>query len=133
MFDLYTHHRANTLIGPEYPLETFINIRITLNQEAAEHNYPRYTEWQEPKPASPPKEEKKKPEGIRLANGKVIAAKGSPPASPATPATPSQTLAPGERVKDGTVRFMLDPERAKDEKVVIKEFFRTEEVEEYVY
>ena len=34
-------------------------------------------------------------------------------------------------VKDGTVRFMLDPERARDEKSVVSEYFHVEE-EEYV-
>jgi len=138
MLDLYTHHRVATLIGPDYPLETFINIRITLNQEAAEHTYPRYTEWQEPKPAvlppTPPPEEKKKA-GIRLANGKIIATKPSPPPSPMSPGpdpVPSQTMPPGERIREGTVRFMLDPERAKDEKSVLTEFFRQREVTEYV-
>jgi len=138
MLDLYTHHRVATLIGPDYPLETFINIRITLNQEAAEHTYPRYTEWQDPKPAAtpptPPLEEKKKT-GIRLANGKIIATKPSPPPSPMSPGpdpVPSQTMPPGERIREGTIRFMLDPERAKDEKSVLTEFFRQREVTEYV-
>lgn len=138
MLDLYTHHKQLTLIGPDYPLETFIGIRITLNQEAAEHKLARYTEWLEPKPKepTPPPPEIKKPSGIRLANGKVIATKESPPPVPRSPLpdpTPSQTLAPGERAKDAPVRFMLDPERAKEEKDVLKEFYRIEEVEEYVY
>ena len=33
-------------------------------------------------------------------------------------------------LRDGTVRFMLDPERARDEKHAVEEFFKTEE-EEY--
>ena len=33
-------------------------------------------------------------------------------------------------LKDGTVRFMLDPQRAKDEKDAVMEFFKVEE-EEY--
>ena len=32
-------------------------------------------------------------------------------------------------LKEGTVRFMLDPQRARDEKEAVKEFFRVEEVE----
>lgn len=138
MLDLYTIHRAATLIGPDYALDTFINIRIQLNQEATEHSYPRYTEWQDPKPPPPPPPpvEEKKKTGIRLANGKIIATKTSPPPSPKSPVpnpAPSQSVPPSERQKDSTVRFMLDPERAKDETVMIKDFFRLEEVEEYVY
>lgn len=33
-------------------------------------------------------------------------------------------------LKEGTVRFMLDPQRAKDEKEAVKDFFKVEE-EEY--
>ena len=33
-------------------------------------------------------------------------------------------------LRDGTVRFMLDPERARDEKHAVEEFFKVEE-EEY--
>lgn len=36
----------------------------------------------------------------------------------------------GERGREGTVRFMLDPERERDEKGVVEEFFKTDE-EEY--
>ena len=32
-------------------------------------------------------------------------------------------------LKEGTVRFMLDPQRARDEKDAVKEFFRVEEEE----
>lgn len=36
----------------------------------------------------------------------------------------------GERGRDGTVRFMLDGERARDEKNLVAEYFKVEE-EEY--
>lgn len=36
----------------------------------------------------------------------------------------------GERGRDGTVRFMLDAERARDEKNLVAEYFKVEE-EEY--
>jgi CTD kinase subunit beta len=36
----------------------------------------------------------------------------------------------GERGRDGTVRFMLNPDRAKDEKSVVSEYFKVE-IEEY--
>lgn len=45
------------------------------------------------------------------------------------PATNGASLSkPG--LKDGTVRFMLDPQRAKEEKEIVSEFFNLEE-EEY--
>lgn len=50
----------------------------------------------------------------------------STPASPAT-AGGAKTRA---GLKEGTVRFMLDPERARDEKRVVEEYFKVD-VEEY--
>lgn len=37
----------------------------------------------------------------------------------------------GERGRDGTVRFMLDAERARDEKNLVADYFKVEEEEEY--
>ena len=45
-----------------------------------------------------------------------------------TSPTTNGTSKPG--LKDGTVRFMLDPQRARDEKNSVGEFFKEEE-EEY--
>ncbi|KAK4692352.1 CTD kinase subunit beta, partial [Lecanoromycetidae sp. Uapishka_2] len=76
LLDLYTHHQNSTLVGPQHALETFIGIRIALNQEAS--------------------------------------TKGA--------------TKPG--LKEGTVRFMLDPQRAAEEEKTVAEFFKVEE-EEY--
>lgn len=35
-----------------------------------------------------------------------------------------------ERGRDGTVRFMLNPEREQGEKAIVAEYFKPEEVEE---
>lgn len=70
--------------------------------------------------------------GARTTNGK----------GPQTPTSPrdvtmkdvtsptSANGAPKPGLKDGTVRFMLDPQRAKDEKEAVGKFFTTDE-EEY--
>jgi len=49
----------------------------------------------------------------------------SAPESPAAAAAKTRA-----GLKEGTVRFMLDPERAREEKKVVGEYFRVE-VEEY--
>lgn len=135
LLDLYTHHRAATIVGQEHPLDKFISIRITLNQEAIAAEYPRYTVWTDP-PTSDPKKTPTTPAApaapvLPTTNGKILTPKSISPRSPATPF--SGTLSVGERGKDGTVRFMLDSSRARDEKKIVDEFFRTHEVEEYVY
>lgn len=50
-------------------------------------------------------------------------------ASPLSPGTPgAQKTRAG--VNNGTIRFMLDPQRARDEKNTVSEYFKVEE-EEY--
>ncbi|KKA20483.1 Cyclin [Rasamsonia emersonii CBS 393.64] len=142
LLDLYTNHRTNTAVGPEFPLEAFLTIRIPLNQEAESKNLPRYTFWKE--------KEKEKEKDNLFSNGskhhhhhhhKNPTPKGKEkdggdrdtrPANPLTPISANgEKPNLNERGRDGTVRFMLDPDRAEAEKRVVSEYFR-EEVEEYV-
>ncbi|KAF2467301.1 cyclin-like protein [Lindgomyces ingoldianus] len=128
LLDLYTHHRPSTSIGPLYALETFINIRITLNQEAKSANLPRYTGTS----SSPKSPLANATNGTRPRNG---IAPTSPP-TPLTPGTisPGQPTAPtsaiGVRGQSGTVRFMLDAARAKNERIEVEKYHKVE-VEEY--
>lgn len=120
--DLYTHHRSQTLIGQDYTLDKFIAVRIELNREASESRIPRYTEWHDK-----PEDEKQEKNG-KAANGTSSSNSTISPQSPGSRATV------GERGREGTVRFMLDPTRARDEKTQVKEYFEPpKEVEEYVY
>ncbi|MCJ1381179.1 RNA polymerase II C-terminal domain kinase beta subunit [Xylographa soralifera] len=133
LLDLYTHHRTQTTVGQEYPIETFIAIRITLNQEASANDYPRYTNSVKKRSLI---------NGNKAANGTKDNKSATSPLSPqdtlASDGKSSVTLSPeaaaGARVraglKEGTVRFMLDPERARDEKKIVAEYFKVEE-EEY--
>ncbi|XPS78603.1 Beta-glucosidase [Ascochyta lentis] len=134
LLDLYTHHRSSTSIGPLYPLETFINIRITLNTEASHLSLPRYTLYASEAPTS-----------STVASTPKAATNGSKPqprngidtTSPNTPDTPG-TISPGQppasaigvRGQNGTVRFMLDAARARDEAVQVDKYHKVEE-EEY--
>ena len=133
LLDLYTHHRGSTAVGPEHALEQFINVRITLNQEASTQEFPRFTE-------TPFKNAK--PNGVKATNGatkhknkkSVLSPRDDPIQSIRSPqevvpvnGTPSNGK-PG--LRDGTVRFMLDPERVRYEKHAVAEFFKEEE-EEY--
>lgn len=134
LLDLYTHHRTTTIIGQDHALETFIAVRIALNQEASTNNYPRHTQ---------------SPKKMTLANGSKTPTNGtktpkdskdlrsprddprdarSPPLL--APATPSGSTPRKAGVKEGTVRFMLDPERARDEQDAVSQYFKVEE-EEY--
>ena len=135
LLELYTHYRTNTIVGPEFAVDTFLNVRIKLNEEVEFKHLPRFTEWKEPK----------KPRPVangtgRLSNGSRPSPKDvSPkevvtPVQPPTPTStaPSAAAAPangtprtgriGERGRDGTVRFMLNPDREQEERNIVAEY-----------
>jgi CTD kinase subunit beta len=131
LLDLYTHFQKYSLVGPSYNIEKFIQLKIKLNQEVEDGDFlSRYTE----------QHDAPKTNGFRQ-NIKT-------PKTPITPASPSDTrvngkdgaspttLSPrssgscrkgmGARGQDGTVRFMLDAEQAKQEKETVAEYFKVE-------
>jgi CTD kinase subunit beta len=128
LLDLYTHHRASSAVGPLYTLETFIDIRIGLNQEASAANIPRYASYAPEDTAKAQNGSK----GSKPRNG----AHSTSPATPATPSTvtPGATQPPtsviGSHSQDVTVRFMLDAARARDERAEVEKYHKIEE-EEY--
>lgn len=129
LLDLYTHHRASTIVGQDHALETFISIRIALNQEASANQYPRHCHSHKKKSIT---------NGAKAANGivdskakKLVTAITSPRDESLRDIT-SPTANGGSKpgLKEGTVRFMLNPQRARDEQNAVAEFFKVEE-EEY--
>jgi CTD kinase subunit beta len=133
LLDLYTHFQKSSIVGSQHLIEKFIQLRIKLNQDMNDAGLPRYTNMLEP-----------------LKNG--FKSKVKTPKTPITPASPAETringrdvnspatLSPrssgsgrrgmGARGQDGTVRFMQDAVKAKQEKEIVSEFFK-EEFEEY--
>jgi CTD kinase subunit beta len=104
-------------VGPSFPVDKFLTIRIPLNQEVDAKKLPRYTNWRNGEPTN----------GSR--DGKAPDPKNAPIPNPLTPISAiGEKPKPGGR--DGTVRFMLDPERAENEKAIVSEYFKTE-MEEY--
>ena len=128
LLDLYTHHRSLTAVGPLYTLEAFIDVRIGLNQEASAAKIARYALYA----SDPASNLQQSMNGLKVRNG-------IDPTSPLTPATPG-TISPGNtqppasaigvRGQSGTVRFMLDAGRARDERIEVDKFHKVEE-EEY--
>ena len=122
-------------------MDTFLNVRIKLNEEVEFKHLPRFTEWKE----------LKKPKAVANGNGRL--SNGSKPSpkdvspkeavTPVQPPTPTSTApsaaAPangtprcgriGERGRDGTVRFMLNPDREQDEKIIVAEYSKPAEEE----
>lgn len=131
LLDLYTHHRGSSIVGLQHPIESFINIRITLNQEASAERYPRFTECST---------KHNETNGVKAENGDAETKDVQSPSDPITSIRSPQEIVstngtgtptsgkPG--LRDGTVRFMLDAERARDERHAVSEFFKIE-MEEY--
>lgn len=124
LLELYTHYRNNTTVGPDFPVDVFLEVRIPLNQEMDAKHLPRFTEWKDHKaitngagkPSNGTKTSPREPLNVT---------------SPSTPGLANGTRGRiGERGRDGTVRFMLYPEREQEEKAIIAEYFKPEEEEE---
>ena len=135
MLDLYTNNKASTLVGPPYAVDRFLNIRITLNQEASSNHIPPYSQ---PKRANKVEnKDKSLTNGVKGGKGKEAAKKAKH--SPLSPRDregkllDEKTSAGGKPgLKEGTVRFMLSAERARDEEEVVNGYFKMVEEERVV-
>ncbi|KAH8804716.1 cyclin-like protein [Xylogone sp. PMI_703] len=135
LLDLYTHFLKASTVGPSYNIEKFINIKIKLNQELDEKiSLGRYTEFIEAAKSNGTKHSIKTPKTpITPASPSDTRVNGRDAASPATlspRSSGSGRRGNNVRGQDGTVRFMLDAEQAKQEKATVAEYFKVE-YEEY--
>lgn len=128
LLELYTHYNQSTTIGPEFSLDAFLHVRIPLNEELSTRRLPRYTEYVDPAKLG----KKVDPAGYAMAstNGVLPSTNGllsnvrakTSPTSPATPGTPGIRQKAGERGKEGTIRFMLNPDREGEERSIVAEY-----------
>jgi CTD kinase subunit beta len=94
-------------------------VRIPLNQEAEAQNIPRHTNWVE-------RGKEPRMNGVKGGGGGG-GGRRDPAVHPLTPVTANgDRPKPGERGRDGAVRFMLDPECAEAEKAQVEGYFRVE-------
>lgn len=125
--DLYTHNTGSTILGTKYSLDDLLRIRLAFNKECSDSNLPRYTIVQ---PPPSPDNANGTSSTLRVANGHPTPV--SPP-QPGTQAPPQQNAAASVQPAPeggGTLRFMLDPQRATDERTQVNRYY-TEEWEEY--
>lgn len=126
LLDLYTNYGPQTSVGPKFPIDTFLDVRIRLNDELSTRRIPRYTEHVDT--SQIPRKADKAGYAGAVTNGVLSSPNGmngrlkASPASPATPrpSTPGIRQRAGERGKEGTVRFMLNPDREMEEKEVTR-------------
>lgn len=106
---MYTHNRAATSIGHNFPADRFLNVRIPLNQEASENKYPRYTAW-----------------------GDNVPVNSQRPHHPLMPVAASGERYQAEKGKEAAVRFMFDPAQAEEESSQVLKYFALETEEHEV-
>lgn len=125
LLDLYTEYRSATIVGRDYNLNTFLGIRIVLNLEASANQYPRYAQSMMEKASANSKEHLTAYDTReRCESGQKFVVNSREHASPKIRDLESAASAKNlTRFQQGTIRFVLDPERAKNEKRAMASFF----------
>lgn len=125
LLELYTHHRSSTIVGPRFPADRFLTVRIPLNQEASESSIARHESWGDRH--RQPKDSAKPPNGV----GGKPSVEPQRPHHPLTPVAANGDLYKTDaRSRDAAVRFMIDADLADSEKRQVAEYFKVE-MEEY--
>ncbi|KAF2161096.1 hypothetical protein M409DRAFT_69959 [Zasmidium cellare ATCC 36951] len=125
--DLYTHNTGSTILGTKYSLDDLLRIRLAFNKECSDSSIARHTTVQ---PPPSPDNANGSANTLRVANGHPT------PVSPPQPGSQAPSQANGVGTSQpapeggGTLRFMLDPQRATDERTQVNSYY-TEEWEEY--
>jgi len=147
LLELYTNYRNQTEIGPQFTIDAFLSARIPLNEELSARGLPRFTEWRRTPQSHNGLGQNGMANGTTTVNGthnRINNKNTSPKDTLASPSTNSSggvsaSTAPtsvpggraannairqrlGERGRDGTVRFMLNPDREMEERAVIAEY-----------
>ncbi|KAL4973171.1 Fructosamine kinase-domain-containing protein [Aspergillus desertorum] len=128
LLELYTHNRGATVVGPHFPADRFLTVRIPLNKEAEEQKLPRYTN-----PTDEGKSRKDSRKGPASNGSKTEkgAPTTGPPHHPLIPVTANgERPKPGEKGRDAAVRFIVDSEYAAAEQTQVAQYFKVE-MEEY--
>ncbi|KAL5047021.1 hypothetical protein BDW71DRAFT_197086 [Aspergillus fruticulosus] len=128
LLELYTHNRSATSVGPHFPADRFLTVRIPLNKEAEQQKLPRYTNSTDE--GRPTKESRKgsTTNGSRTEKGAPTAGTLHHPLIPVT--ANGERPKPGEKGRDAAVRFIVDSEYAAAEKTQVAQYFKIE-MEEY--
>ncbi|GAB7332115.1 hypothetical protein MBLNU13_g03997t3 [Cladosporium sp. NU13] len=116
--DLYIQHTTATTLGTRYSLDDFLRLRLALKKECDSNNLARNC-------AAPVQ----LPTTTKVQNGHPTPV--SPPQTDASQPLPAPViLEHAPPVLGGTLRFMLDPKLAHDEREIVDSHFK-EEWEEY--
>lgn len=134
LLDLYIEHRGATTVGRDHELNTFLGIRVVLKFEASANQYPRCAQSIMEKPFNNDKKNLAT-YGTRdhCESGPKSVVNLRKDASDKFQYQQSSASAKNlMRFQTGAVRYVLDPERAKNEKRTMANFFGFEEDESEV-
>ncbi|KAK5991469.1 CTD kinase subunit beta [Cladobotryum mycophilum] len=114
ILDLYVQYHKSTKVGAQFDLNRFMDVKIALNTELEKEFIPRHIYY-----------------CARCEHEDPTLT----PVSVTSPATTSSYLADASvrrtaRGQDGTMRFVFDPEKARQERETVAQYFN-EEFEEY--
>ncbi|KAL4899995.1 hypothetical protein BDW74DRAFT_171081 [Aspergillus multicolor] len=128
LLELYTHNRGSTSVGPHFPADRFLTVRIPLNKEAEEQRLPRYTN---PVDEGKPTRDSRRGPATNGSKSEKDAPATDPLHHPLIPATAiGERPKAGEKGRDAAVRFIVDSEYAAAEKARVTQYFKVE-MEEY--
>ncbi|KAL5335292.1 Fructosamine kinase-domain-containing protein [Aspergillus crustosus] len=134
LLELYTHNRGATSVGPHFPADRFLTVRIPLNKEVEEHRLSRYTHSTSSKQDKSAKDTRKNghmTNGSAKSEKKNTSATAEPLAHPLIPVTANgEQPKAGDKGPGAAVRFIVDSEYAEAEKARVAQYFRVE-MEEY--
>ncbi|CAK7205291.1 RNA polymerase II C-terminal domain kinase beta subunit [Sporothrix eucalyptigena] len=125
LLDLYTQFHKSTKIGMRYPLQTFIDIKIKVNQEVDDTPNLNRTESACSKCGL---EDSYAHSSTMHTPGSVTspATTGSLPGTGAA----SAPAKPNQKKLEGTMRFLFDAEKMRQEQAEVAEYFKEEYTEE---
>jgi CTD kinase subunit beta len=123
LLELYTHYQKLTVAGPEFPVDAFLNVRLPLNDEINGNLLPRYTPYVDPMPKLS-RNGSARTNGANTKHNEQTSPKDASPKDRDGNIVNGNGIKPrvGERGRDGTVRFMLNPDREQEEKKVVESY-----------
>lgn len=120
---MYTHYQKLTIAGSDFSVDAFLNVRIPLNDELNEKHLPRYTSYIDRRP-KPNQNGAAKTNGTDGKHKHSASYRGGSPHDRESNIFNGNGIKPrvGERGRDGTVRFMTNPNREQEEKKIVAEY-----------
>lgn len=119
LLDLYINFRPHTVLGAKYAnIDKFIALKGKMLKVGQELNLPRFDGMSKDQPSD------------TAATDQTTASSPQPLTGIGLTVFGDNKTSGGGVIENPTVRYMLDPGRARNERAIVDEHFRTEPIEE---